>query len=1172
MEMWASSYALVPNATSITQSAAETAITSANLTVGPVTREFSATVPAGSVISHVPAAGETVSAGSQVSLVVSKGPARILTIVPTGQGSVSPASGGEYETGTEVMLTATPAGGWRFARWEGSLTGTVNPSTLIMNGDRSVTAVFTQQFTLATATQGNGSLVGLPSGNLHDAGTQVTLSATPTTGWRFVRWEGDLSGISNPAQITMDEFREVTAIFYPVAPSLAGMTEAGARAAVEAAGFVVGAVSQAYHDTVPAGRVVRQSPDADGAYPPGSSIALVISKGPGVLLEAEVVGQGSVTPPGDSEYETGSVVTVTAVAASGWRFDHWEGDVAGFAAQMEITMNGDRRVVAVFIRLISLAYTAGVGGSVSGNLEQVVDIGEDGTAVTAQPDTGYRFLRWSDNRTDNPRIDAGVTADILATALFVQVPVAAFTASPRSGLVPLSVTFTDISSPGTTPIQAWSWSFGDDASSVEQNPLHIYSAPGRYTVSLKVNNDLDESVETKTAYILAARYNIPNLVGMTEAQAQSALVAMGLSLGAVTLNWSAEIAAGLIISQGVTSGLTSEAITSVPVTVSRGLVTHAYSYGDVNMDGIISSTDYGAMLRAQTGTDPVARALSDVNQDGLVDSKDTQLLLRYLRSGGIVSATVRRVMAQAGSGEVLLLWGPIPHDNVALYRVYRSSDAIEPRVWTLLGETSETVYVDSAVESKRYYYKVSFVDILGNEGGHSMPAEVLANTVVMNVPTVWGEPGSTVRVPINLGNARGLTPKDMFISLEYDADRADFVSVKPTALTANVDFMADTAGGGIVNILSQDSQSSLTGGEGRFFDLYFTLHESLETGCAPVILSDAILTNSQGSVIPIQTGEGSLCVGAGTWGDLDGSGDVTEADAVIALEIAVEKLSLEPDDERNLFGDMNGDGMIDAADAVMILRMARSLSINPETNEKNHTKQYTPRQLTLGQTSAPKGCVVTMPVSLDNIAALAGMDIIVSFPRQDLECVAVRTTDSTSDFKIESQLAPGYARISLSEAEALSDGAADVIELDFLVMGDVTSADKPASIIKLNYAELKGELGESFRWYTDIARSNGQVTILPAASCPGDQEGAAPEGSDEGTSPEGQNVEGLPAEGQRPEGTDFEGETLEGQSPEGEAPAEGELTDGEPVDGTPAEGAKPEGETPAAAAKGCFSN
>lgn len=52
----------------------------------------------------------------------------------------------------------------------------------------------------------------------------------------------------------------------------------------------------------------------------------------------------------------------------------------------------------------------------------------------------------------------------------------------------LSIQFTDTSTPGALPIAGWTWEFGDDETSTQQNPLHTYAAAGTYIVRLRVEN------------------------------------------------------------------------------------------------------------------------------------------------------------------------------------------------------------------------------------------------------------------------------------------------------------------------------------------------------------------------------------------------------------------------------------------------------------------------------------------------------------------------------------------------------------------------------------------------------------------------------------------------------------------------------------------------------------
>jgi uncharacterized delta-60 repeat protein len=73
----------------------------------------------------------------------------------------------------------------------------------------------------------------------------------------------------------------------------------------------------------------------------------------------------------------------------------------------------------------SLTYSIGFGsshmGSLSGDTQQYVLAGEDGTPVEAIPNPGYQFVQWSDASTDNPRIDLNPSSDIFIQAQFSQI-------------------------------------------------------------------------------------------------------------------------------------------------------------------------------------------------------------------------------------------------------------------------------------------------------------------------------------------------------------------------------------------------------------------------------------------------------------------------------------------------------------------------------------------------------------------------------------------------------------------------------------------------------------------------------------------------------------------------------------------------------------------------------
>jgi PKD repeat protein len=77
-------------------------------------------------------------------------------------------------------------------------------------------------------------------------------------------------------------------------------------------------------------------------------------------------------------------------------------------------------------------------------------------------------------------------------------PVADFAATPQSGLLPLAVTFQDMSAGNPT---TWRWDFGDGITSSDRNPSHTYTRAGTFGVTLTVTNAFGSSSKTKAGYI-----------------------------------------------------------------------------------------------------------------------------------------------------------------------------------------------------------------------------------------------------------------------------------------------------------------------------------------------------------------------------------------------------------------------------------------------------------------------------------------------------------------------------------------------------------------------------------------------------------------------------------------------------------------------------------------------
>ena len=144
-----------------------------------------------------------------------------LTVNVIGDGVVNRNDSAPYYYGDVVELTAVPADGWTFSSWSGDLTGSTNPDTITMDGNKTVTATFTQnQYTLTINIVGSGSVTKNPDQATYIHGTAVQLTANPADGWTFSSWSGDLTGSTNPDTITMDGNKTVTATFTDVVPPI----------------------------------------------------------------------------------------------------------------------------------------------------------------------------------------------------------------------------------------------------------------------------------------------------------------------------------------------------------------------------------------------------------------------------------------------------------------------------------------------------------------------------------------------------------------------------------------------------------------------------------------------------------------------------------------------------------------------------------------------------------------------------------------------------------------------------------------------------------------------------------------------------------------------------------------------------------------------------------------
>jgi len=158
----------------------------------------------------------------------------VLETAIVGGGSILlDPPGGIYDSGTEVLLTATPSNYSTFLNWSGDLTGQSNPDTLIMDSNKKVTAHFDTPplHKVIVYLMGPGFVEADPPGWFYPDSTKITLTAVPDSGYLFSHWSGQLSGTENPIDVLVTDYVVGSANFTDVSVSteeiLSGFSPAG---------------------------------------------------------------------------------------------------------------------------------------------------------------------------------------------------------------------------------------------------------------------------------------------------------------------------------------------------------------------------------------------------------------------------------------------------------------------------------------------------------------------------------------------------------------------------------------------------------------------------------------------------------------------------------------------------------------------------------------------------------------------------------------------------------------------------------------------------------------------------------------------------------------------------------------------------------------------------------
>lgn len=122
-----------------------------------------------------------------------------------------------YQGGAEVTATAIPADECEFAGWTGDLSGTENPATITMDGNKTIGATFNavNTYTLTIKATSCGSISVSPEQTSYQEGTTITATASANEGCEFLNWTNALSGSNANQTITISQNTTIGASFEP---------------------------------------------------------------------------------------------------------------------------------------------------------------------------------------------------------------------------------------------------------------------------------------------------------------------------------------------------------------------------------------------------------------------------------------------------------------------------------------------------------------------------------------------------------------------------------------------------------------------------------------------------------------------------------------------------------------------------------------------------------------------------------------------------------------------------------------------------------------------------------------------------------------------------------------------------------------------------------------------
>ena len=266
-------------------------------------------------------------------------------------GTITP-SGGTFIEGTELALTATPDEGYMFDGWNGDTAYTDNPVTLIMDRDTSISAGFAETVELGLS----GINCRLePPGGTYRKGSSISIQVIPDEGYEFWGWKKDHSGNENPLTLQLDSNLNLQAVC-TIIPVLYELQTEADHGTIIPSDTLIEENTLVTMQAVPDSGYVFDYWNGDTSLT-ADKIQFYMSQD--TVIKAQfaeavmlrVIAEHGRVIPDSGIFKRGTDVTLTAIPDSGYRFMQWQGDLNDSVNPVNLKLNEDKQIEAVFSRI-----------------------------------------------------------------------------------------------------------------------------------------------------------------------------------------------------------------------------------------------------------------------------------------------------------------------------------------------------------------------------------------------------------------------------------------------------------------------------------------------------------------------------------------------------------------------------------------------------------------------------------------------------------------------------------------------------------------------------------------------------------------------------------------------------------------------------------------------------